>query len=38
MFILNDVKINVHNKRPTTKLIKYINNKKINKLKYHKNK
>ena len=32
------VKVNVHNKQTTTKLIKYPNNKKINKLKHHKNK
>ena len=36
--LLNTVKITVHDKRTTTKLIKYLNNKKINKPKYHKNK
>ena len=38
MKLLNMVKVTVHNKRTTTKLIKYLKNKKINKLKYHKNK
>ena len=32
------VKDTVHNKQTTTKLVKYLANKKINKLKYHKNK
>ena len=30
------VKVTVHNKRISTKLVKYLNNKTINKLKYYK--
>ena len=36
--LLNTVKVTVHNKRTTTRLVKYHKKKKINKWKYHKNK